>query len=154
MEYIKNLYKILKKIKVRKTSGFSGIGLVVYNTEYFDHGRHCDLRPDIKSPKYSVCDDNICDYLIDISHYEHALHDGFHMMSSDGVPPVVKDLKPNPNHGVRLYSSLCGSTIDGVLCIGIISSNYNIYMFKSGEYIDLNKLEEEILSEEQHKYSV
>lgn len=152
MELMMNTYKLLKKIKSKENNYFSGIGLVVYDSK-FDHASHCDLRPDIKSPCYSVTDDNICDYFVNISDYHHTLHDGFHMMNNDGilthvaqyfVPPVVKGLTPNQEHGVRLFSSMCGSTIGGVLFIGVISSSNKIYIFQSGEYINIDKLEEDI----------
>lgn len=152
MDLLLNSYKLLKKIRGLRPDHFSGIGLVFYD-ESFDRNRHCDLRPGIKSPYYSISDDSICEYLGEISNCHHTLHDGFHMVNSDGlltyvaqyfVPPVVKGLSPHQEHGVRLYSALCGSTLKGVLFMGIISSNYDIYMFKKGEYISIDELEERI----------
>lgn len=58
------------------------------------------------------------------------------------VPPARKDLLPNQEHGVRLYSSICGSTMDGVLFIAVISSNFEIDFFENGNYLDLNEMEE------------
>lgn len=153
MDLMINTYKLLEEIQSKKINCFSGIGLVVYDSHSFDHTRHCDLRPNDKSPCYSITDNNLCDYLINISDYHHTLHDGFHMMNNQGilthvaqyfVPPVVKSLIPNQEHGVRLFSSMCGSTIEGVLFIGTISSDYKIYMFQSGNYINTNKLAEVI----------
>ncbi len=116
MSLMVNMYKLLKRITLSDIENFSGIGIVVYG-DGFSEASHCDLRPDIKCPQYSILDDEVFQYLIKISDYHHALHDGFHMVNEQGilthvaqyfVPPVVKDLQPNQEHGVRLYSSMCG----------------------------------------------
>ncbi len=57
------------------------------------------------------------------------------------VPPIVKGLIPNQEHGVRLYSSMCGSMIEGVLFIGMISSDNQVFIFANGEYLDIDELE-------------
>lgn len=150
MDIIVETYKLLKKIASKDIEQFTGIGLVVYDEKNFDRNCHCDLRPDISCPHYHITDDKICDYLIDISKHENTLHDGFHMVNEKGtlsyvaqyfVPPVIQSLKPHQDHGVRVYSSMCGSVLPGVLLIGVISSNYDIYIFRKGEYVDLAKLE-------------
>lgn len=150
MELLYDTYKLLRAIQANHSDRFSGIGLVVYDENTFDNDNHCDLRPDIMCPNYHITDKEICRYLNQICSYEHALHDGFHMFNSRGylnhvaqyfVPPLVKGLKPNLDHGVRLYSSLCGSLMKGVLFIGMISSNYKIYIFQNGKYVETDKLE-------------
>lgn len=149
-------YRLLRKITEKTTEYFSGIGLVVYDSKRFDADSHCDLRPEINCPEYKIIDEKAVDYLAEISEYTHKLHDGFHMVNEDGVlkyvaqyfvPPVVKSLRPNQEHGVRLYSSMCGSLLEGVLFIGVISSDRTIFIIKEGQYIDINLLEEEIINE-------
>lgn len=156
MDLLVKIYKLLKIIKYRKPPNFSGLGLVFYDTQKFDKSHHCDLRPYLENPRYNIADQGICEYFIDIANFSHTLHDGFHMINEYGdlthlaqyfVPPVVRELKPNPDHGVRLYSSLCGSTIEGVLFIAVISSNFKIYLFKTGDYINLNIIEAIIANE-------
>lgn len=146
MEREKLIYetiKLLQEIKFRRPKNFSGIGLVAYNDE-FDKNSHCDLRPNKKSNMYYLSDKEFCDYLIDIADYDHCFHDGFHMINQDGklthvaqyfVPPVVKGIEPNPDHGVRTYSSICGSTLKGVLFIAAICTNLQIFIFENGKDI-------------------
>ena len=143
MSLMVNMYKLLKRIALSDMENFSGIGIVVYG-DGFSEANHC--------PQYSILDDEAFQYLINISDYHHALHDGFHMVNEQGilthvaqyfVPPVVKDLQPNQEHGVRLYSSMCGSTLAGVSFICMISSDKSIYFFRNGEYVNLSELEKE-----------
>lgn len=147
MNLIKRTYNILTEIKKDLPSGFSGLGLVAYDSSIFSPLNHCDLRPDIKFPSYNIFDDNIYTCLLNISDYRNTLHDGFHFIDQNGtlthvaqyfVPNIVKELKPDPQHGVRLYSSICGSTVSGVLFIATICSNGDIYIHKDGKQITIN----------------
>lgn len=151
MDLIFRIYKLFKEIAINKSQCFSGIGLVIYDPAAFDASSHCDLRPGVKCPHYNISDSGICDYLIEISDYHHTLHDGFHFVDRHGalthtaqyfVPSIVNGVEPHQDHGVRLYSAMCGSTIKGVLFIGIMCSNGEIYIFRSGAYVDISKLEE------------
>lgn len=156
MDLLFDIYKLMRAIQKKEKEKFSGIGLVIYDEKTFDSNRHCDLRPEIKCPRYHITDDKICDYLAEISNYDHDLHDGFHMANSDGyltyvaqyfVPPIIKNLMPNQSHGVRIYSSMCGSMIEGVVYIATISSDEKIFIFKNGEYANIDELEERLLNE-------
>lgn len=149
MDLILQTYKVLTQIKERLSDGFSGIGLVAYDSSSFSPSNHCDLRPDIDFPHYSIYDEDIYDFLLDISDYRNTLHDGFHFINQDGivthvaqyfVPSIVETLSPHPEHGVRLYSSICGSTIPGVLFIATICSNGDIYIFQSGKQVNVSKI--------------
>ena len=151
MEIKKEVYKTLKQIIRIKPKGFSGIGLVIYDPDVFDSSCHCDLRPSYVLPQYNIKDENCYDYLICISDYRNTLHDGFHMIDKNGelkyvaqyfVPPAKKDIFPNQEHGVRLYSSICGSTMEGVLFVAVISSNFDVNFFENGKEIDLDEIEE------------
>ena len=145
-----DLYSMLKKIRTNCTDNFSGIGIIVYDENIFDSNRHCDLRPNVKCPNYNIVDRQLVNYLIRISDYRNDLHDGFNMVDSKGnlthvaqyfVPPIVKKLQPNLHHGVRLHSSICGSVLDGVICIGEISSEREKKKKKNGNYVNLEELE-------------
>lgn len=149
MDLILRTYKVLSEIKKDLTDEFSGLGLVVYDSTIFSPANHCDLRPGIKFPRYNVYDENIYDCLLSISDYRNTLHDGFHFIDQEGtlthvaqyfVPSIVKDLHPDQEHGVRLFSSICGSTILGVLFIATICSNGDIYIYESGKPLNLNNL--------------
>lgn len=137
-------FELCKKIVERNPQNFSGIGLVVYDSKVFDQRKHCNLRPDIMCPSYKLDDDEMVDYLVDISDYHNTLHDGFLMVNEKGiltdvaqyfVPPVIDGLFPNQYHGVRFHSSLCGSKMEGVIFIAIICSDESVYILKDGEII-------------------
>jgi len=149
MDMILQTYKLFIEITNRKKAGFSGIGLVAYDPRIFNSSNHCDLRPHIKCPNYTIYDHKICEYLMEISDRKHPLHDGFHFIDCNGilthvaqyfVPAIVNGLSPDQEHGVRLYSSICGSTLSGILFIGTICSNGDIYIFKSGENVNLDNM--------------
>lgn len=149
MDLITQTYKILNQIKDNITDGFSGIGLVAYDSSKFNPSSRCDLRPNFKCKNFNIYDESICDYLAEISDYRSLFHDGFHFIDEQGVltdiaqyfvPPIVSNLYPNQEHGVRLYSSICGSIIEGVLFISTICSNGEIYIYESGRQVDLKSL--------------
>ena len=149
-EILHYMYSLLKRISDNCTENFSGIGIVVYDERVFDSNCHCDLRPNNKCKNYNIKDERIVNYLIDVSDYHNDLHDGFDMIDSKGnlthvaqyfVPPIVKRFQPNLKHGVRLHSSICGSVLDGVICIGVISSGRDIYILRNGSYVNLEELE-------------
>ncbi len=144
MSLEEEVFNLCTKVIETKQPNFSGIGLVVYDTATFDESRHCNLRPDITCPPYRVDDERIVDYLMEISDYHNTLHDGFHMVNEKGilthvaqyfVPPVINGVMPNQYHGVRFHSSLCGSTLEGVLFIAIICSDESIYILKDGKVV-------------------
>lgn len=145
MGLIYETYELLEEIVSTNPENFSGIGLVVYDSKKLDRKSHCDLRPNIKTPQYSIHDKGLVDYLIHISDYHNTLHDGFHMMNESGVlthvaqyfvPPIVENLAPDQDHGVRVHSSICGSTLQGVLFIAVVCSNSNIYLFQDGKKVN------------------
>lgn len=137
------LYQLLKTIAQRRNDKFSGIGIVVY-TKRFSKKAYCDLRPGFKLEPIKIEDQIIVDELLKYSDYESTFHDGFCLMNEKGelthisqyyVPPIKKNIYPNQKHGVRTYSAACGSTMRGVKCIGLISSNNDIYIYKDGDVL-------------------
>lgn len=150
MGILERTYEVLKEIKKNPGDGFSGLGLVVYDSEVFDSTIHLDLRPNTDFIHSNIYKKDICNCLKEISDYRNTLHDGFHFIDQQGtlthvaqyfVPGIVKNLYPIQEHGVRLYSSMCGSTISGVLFIATICSNGDIYIYENGKEMDLEKLE-------------
>lgn len=142
MDLLLETHELLNKIVKSSPQNFSGIGLIAYDSKKFDSKSHCNLRPNFRNPQYYIKNVEFSDYLAQIADYHNTLHDGFHFMNESGilthvaqyfVPPVVENLIPNQDHGVRLHSSMCGSTLEGVLFIGVICSDYKIYIFQSGK---------------------
>lgn len=146
MEQTKNLedkvYNLLKSMAQKRDDKFSGIGIVAYETELFPKDCYCDLRPDFKLEKVDIEKSNVSDLLLEYGNYQNTLHDGFCLVNEKGelthvaqyfVPKIVKNLVPNQNHGVRTYSAACGSKMEGVKFIGMISCNNEIYVYKDGE---------------------
>lgn len=149
MSILERIYEVLKEIQKDPGEGFSGLGLVVYDSKLFDSTNHLDLRPKTDFTHCNIYKEDICNCLKEISDYRNTLHDGFHFIDQQGtlthvaqyfVPGIVKELHPVQEHGVRLYSSMCGSTISGVLFIATICSNGDIYIYENGKEVDLEKL--------------
>lgn len=150
MEIIDKTFELCNEIIVRDIDKFSGLGIVAYDTSKFDAKLHCDLRTNNDCCHFSIGDEKIKDYLIEISDYHNTFHDGFHMVNEQGilthiaqyfVPAIQENLHPSCNHGVRYYSALCGSVIEGVLFTAIICSDKSIYVFRNGEiykYLEKN----------------
>lgn len=154
MTILEQMYKVLKEIQKDPGEGFTGLGIVVYDSEVFDETSHLDLRPNTKFNHKNIYKDEICNCLKEISDYRNTLHDGFHFVNQDGtlthvaqyfVPGIVKNLLPDQEHGVRLYSSMCGSTILGILFIATICSNGDIYIYEDGKEINLETLSQKCL---------
>lgn len=138
------LYNLLKNIAQKRDEKFSGIGIVVYDSSVFSHDCHCDLRPDFKLSKIDIEKPSTSNLLLEYGDYENTLHDGFCLVNERGelthvaqyfVPKIVTDLTPNQNHGVRTYSAACGSKMEGVHFIGMVSCNNEIYVYKDGAEI-------------------
>lgn len=143
------MYQLLKNIAEKRTKEFSGLGIVVYDENILSEECHCDLRPNFKFTQINIDNTEIVDKLIEYSDYRCNLHDGFCFMNQSGdlthvaqyyVPSVRKEIFPNQEHGVRTYSAACGSMMEGVKFIGLISSNNDIYIYKEGkEFINDSK---------------
>lgn len=133
----------LKQVADRKNNSFSGMGLVVYKSDIFPDETRCCLRPGVACPHgLTLGSPELADYLAKISANGHELHDGFHFANEDGilthvaqyfVPEIVPGKKPHKAHGVRFFSALCGSLMNGVLMTGVVCSNGKTYLFMNGE---------------------
>lgn len=140
----RQVYDLLKNIAQKRDEKFSGIGIVAYDTELFPKDCYCDLRPNFKLEKIHIEKPKVTDLLLEYGDYDNTLHDGFCLVNESGelthvaqyfVPKIVENLTPNPNHGVRTYSAACGSKMEGVKFIGMISCNNEIYVYRDGEEV-------------------
>ena len=141
------VYNLLKNMASKSSKSFSGIGIVAYNSDEFSKSNYTDLRPGFKLEKLDIDNPETADKLLEITDYKNTLHDGFCLVNEKGelthvaqyfVPKIVDGLVPNQNHGVRTFSAACGSKIEGVNFIGMISCNNEIYLYKDGQEVAHN----------------
>ncbi len=135
---------LLKNMASKSSDTFSGIGIVAYDSKEFSKSNYTDLRPGFKLEKLDIEKPGTAEKLLEITDYKNTLHDGFCLVNEKGelthvaqyfVPKIVEGLVPNQNHGVRTFSAACGSKIEGVNFIGMISCNNEIYLYKDGQEI-------------------
>ncbi len=124
---------------------FSGLGIVYY--ENLIHLPYISLHKeelllDIESKNFN-------ETLIKISRYSSAYHDGFHFINveSKKITHISQYISPslesvaniNMNHiipcGAREMTAFLTSNIEGVFCVGLISANKTIKIFKDGSII-------------------
>ena len=138
------VFNLLRDMASKSSSSFSGIGIVAYDSKEFSKSNYTDLRPDFKLEKIDIENPEAADKLLEITDYKNTLHDGFCLVNENGelthvaqyfVPKIVDGLVPNQNHGVRTFSAACGSKMEGVNFIGMISCNNEIYLYKDGQEI-------------------
>lgn len=137
--------KLLEQINTVPSDLFSGIGLLLYDDVTHLNQYHCNINHSVEIPsKLHISSTNLIHYLIEISSYQHPLHDGFHFINTDGYlthvsqflsPPIHKQSVNIKGQGARTLCSLCGSLINGVHMIGTISSKRDLYLFKQGSLI-------------------
>jgi hypothetical protein len=140
---IENFLELLVNLSETEDKNFSGAGFVLYDNPQILKNYHCNLVNDNKSlPFLKLGTDELLLFLTKIANYRHPYHDGFHFINSDGVlthvaqffsPPVNKLIPNIQGQGARTFCSQCGSKIAGVVLMGSVSSNRNIYLFENGE---------------------
>jgi hypothetical protein len=143
---IENFLDLLMRLSEAKNKDFSGVGFVLYDDMGVLSKYHCSLVNDgQRLPALKLGTRDLLLYLIKISSYHHPYHDGFHFINSDGIlthvaqffsPPVNKLIPRIQSQGARTFCSQCGSKIEGVLLIGSVSSNGNIYLFEKGKLVN------------------
>lgn len=144
----KDFISLLKEIKKRKAPDFSGTGLVLYKSKDFSDKNHSCLRPSVKCPEsISLSNKNgAVNFICKICRNSHSLHDGYHFLNEKGRlthvaqyfwPPIINEVKPNEKYGTRHLSAKYGVYIRGVIAIGIINHNYNIFYFTKGKTREL-----------------
>lgn len=142
-EIEKDFIALLIELSSNKDKNFSGLGLILYDDLNILSQHHCNLvNNEQYVPPLKLGTHKLTNYLVEISHYQHPYHDGFHFMNKQGVlthvaqffsPPIHKFLPEVIGQGARTYCSQCGSNIVGITLIGSISSKRNIHLFKKGK---------------------
>lgn len=151
---IQEFVELLRELSTARNQSFSGAGFVLYHDLEVLANYHCNLVDDGQQvPPLKLGTKALTNYVVEIAQHQHAYHDGFHFINADGVlthvaqffsPPVHKSIANIPGQGARTFCSQCGSKMEGVLMVGSVSSNYNIYLFKKGRLVNerfkLNKV--------------
>lgn len=147
-------YDTLDKIRENWFDEFSGTGIIVYDSKLLKKCNYCDLRPTIKCPSgLKLGEGMLAEYLLKIGNYKHTLHDGFHMVNENGelthvaqyfVPNINHSIYPDQNHGTRIHCSILSSLVEGVILTGALTTDGNIYIFKDGKKISINKYVKEV----------
>jgi hypothetical protein len=130
----------LRGVIHRRTSDFSGIGLIVSDTP-----ESLPLFP-LSQIMNSFESEDIVARLAAISARQSDYHDGFHVISSTWrltrvaqyfSPPIIPDaqIDRSKRFGGRYLAALFGSGIPGVLASGIASEGFGIAVFRDGKEI-------------------
>lgn len=137
-----NFINLLHHLNKPKRKTFSGTGIVLYHAQSNVNHYHCHLiNEELTIPPLQLGHNALTQYLADISSYQHPCHDGFHFINNQGFlthisqffsPPISEKLSNVTGQGARTLCALHGSKIEGVLMIGTISSNNDIFIFKNG----------------------
>lgn len=148
LRLIDDFILLLRELVELKNPYFSGAGFVLYKNLETLSTYHCNLINDKKNlPLLKLGSQSLTNYLSKISSYKHPYHDGFHFINHKGQlthvaqffsPPVNDAVIRIPGQGARTFCAQCGSIIDGVLMIGSVSSNGQIYLFERGNLINVN----------------
>lgn len=148
----RDFYSTLEKLSQSSIHhpDFSGIGLILYDPNVFDHSLHADLRPSITCPRnVRLGRKKALSLLLKISNKSHKLHDGFLFFDcTTGLmthiaqyffPPIVPGIELSEHHGTRYHSAEYGSCMEGVILAGILNCNNKYYIFKKGHLIEENE---------------
>lgn len=140
---IEKLKSLLLLIKDKKPEGFNGLGIVLYSS--IETLPISPLRQGEYLEKMPVSNfDLIIKYLIEVSLYNNNWHDGFHLISEEFhlthfcqyfSTPIVEDAPIEFTYGSRYRTALYGSYLKDVIACGVISSNFDVAVFRRGNKI-------------------
>lgn len=146
-----DFYCLLERIVNSPKHEFSGIGLLVYDSRFFDNLNCVSLRPSASIPSTLLLNkQDTVDFLVDSASLSSPIHDGFIFFNENGLlthvsqyfgPPPIRNVRPNEKYGTRYHAVLFGSYSQGVIIAGGITSGNHYYVFEHGE---LKKSDEEI----------
>lgn len=140
--YEQYIYSLLKHISIECDDTFSGLGIVYYT--HLNKVSHISLHT---APLPSeIQEKSIVSLLLKISKKECSFHDGFHFISipSMQITHISEYISPALNIsdkfkylniipcGAREMTAFLTSLAEGVYCVGLISSNRTIKIFKNG----------------------
>jgi hypothetical protein len=121
---------------------FSGLGLVLYDSQFEAAICHADLRPSIACPTgISLSNDSAVEFMVRISRKSDTCHDGFHFFNELGQlthicqylgSPIVPSVKPCESHGARHLSGQYAAHMTGVIAVGIVSTSGEVFCFSKG----------------------
>lgn len=139
----RDFYCLLEEIVQREKQRFSGIGLLVYDSNSFDNISSLSLRPSISIPSSLLLGErDTVNFLIDSASIDSPIHDGFIFFNEKGLlthvsqyfgPPPVKNVEPNEKYGTRYHAVWFGSFLEGVIITGGVTSGNHFYVFEHGE---------------------
>ncbi len=147
--------KFIETLKVISNSagkGFSGLGILLYDSNRFLKLHFSDLRPSFSCPQ-GLClgDEKTISYLFKIAEITSPLHDGFIFFNELGrlthisqyfAPLPINKIIPNENYGTRYRTAQYGSLLEGVLLIGVICHDMNFFIFSKGRIVNSNNIAE------------
>lgn len=138
-----DLLSCLIDISNKRDASFSGLGLIVCDSS-FDQINLVSMRPgELVDGMTNVYSDKGKECLLSIASTKNNSHDGFLVVDKKGfllkkaqyLFPPLSSRKPDICRGTRSYSALCGSTLKGVIAIGIISEDGSVAIYKDGQCI-------------------
>ena len=142
-ELIEKFRNTLRDISISNITDFSGIGIILYDSNVLLTSTHTDTRSTFPSLDHLSLEDQDClDFLIYLSQHSSPCHDGFVFFNEKGVlthiaqyfvPPIVPGIKPNESAGIRFHSAKYGSCINGIIATGVVSRKQLAYYFIEGE---------------------
>jgi len=129
-------YHLLSRVQALSGPSFSGIGLIVS-----DYPERLPLAP-LSDAAYPQ-DEDVEKTLAQVSRWENAFHDGFHVLSSDltilrfsqyFAPPPVLTVRPPAGRasGARYLAAQLGSLLPDVQTVGIASRGLGLAIFEQG----------------------
>ena len=142
--HINFLKALLKDVYLKRTSDFSGLGIIIYNN--LENLPTSSLRENSKLNDEIYDYESIVNYLVSISSKLSDYHDGFHLISSQlhlthvcqyFSPPIVKGIDLNFIYGGRFRAGLYGSYLEAVSLCGIASMAYSPLLFHKGLLINV-----------------
>jgi len=144
----KSFIQLLRRIPNHKINSFSGLGLLLYDSRFLLNIPRVSLRPSFKLPTNLSINpiETIINFLIKISQNSHPFHDGFHFFNEKGqlthisqylAPSIKSEIIPDETHGSRYLTALCISYLKGVIGVGIVTRDYNVFYFEKGRSYNL-----------------
>lgn len=143
-ELIEMFKGVLKDISISNVADFSGIGLVLYDSNILSENSHANTRlthPNLN--KLSIGQQDCLNFLVELSRHSNPYHDGFVFINENGslthiaqyfVPSMVPGIKPNEEAGIRFHSAKYGSCLKGVIATGVVSRKQLAFYFVEGEH--------------------
>lgn len=142
---VEDMRRLLKRISLMEIENFSGLGVVLYQSDVLSELTHFNTRPSVQCPKgLRIREEDCFGFLSQLTRNSANLHDGFVFINQDGelthvaqyfVPPIIPDIEPNDQRGIRYHSAQFGSCVDGVIATGIVGSDLvGCYFIKGNVY--------------------